>query len=263
MVRTMTTGRRATPRHVLIAATLRQRIADGTYPRGGRLPSEAQLCEEFGTSRGPVRQAVETLRQEGAVTVSRGVAPVVRDAVPAHPFQSLVSFTEWAVSLGRTPGQRTLELGRARADGAIASRLEIEVGEPVVSLLRLRSMDGVAMMLERSSFPLDVGRHLFEPSFDPDAGSVYRHLRASGVDLSQGVHVIDAIGADAVDAEALDIAVGAPLLRVQRTVRGRDDRPLEAADDRYLPGLAAVSIENTAERRSSTLTMFTPDSHTA
>lgn len=251
------------PRHAQIAQSLRERIAAGIYPVGGRLPSEAQLCEEFGTSRGPVRQAVETLRQEGAVNVTRGAAPIVRESVPSHPFQSLVSFTEWALSLGREPGQRTLELGRSRAEPDVAARLGLAVGDPVVTVLRLRSMDAVAMMLERSTFPVDVGRHLFDPDFDPDTGSIYRHLRSSGVDLFEGVHVIDAVGADAKDAEALAVAVGAPLLRVCRTVRGRHGRVLEAADDRYLPGLAAVSIENTAERRSSMLSMLVPDSHPA
>lgn len=231
-------------------------MADGTYPIGSKLPSEAALCAEFGTSRGPVRQALETLRSEGRIAVSRGAAPrVIEVDAPSHPFHSLVSFTEWARSLGREPGQRTVSLARVKASTKAAAALRIDEGESVVEVLRLRSMDGVAMMVERSTFPLEVGRHLFDVDFDPDAGSIYQHLTDRGVDLFAGSHTIDAIGAQEVDADLLKVEVGSPLLRVRRTVSTRAGVPVEVADDRYLPGLAAVSITNTTDRHSSNLSI--------
>ena len=49
-----------------------RRITDGDWPPGFQLPSEAELCREFGTSRGPIRQALAFLRSEGAVTGGTG-----------------------------------------------------------------------------------------------------------------------------------------------------------------------------------------------
>ena len=55
-------GRMATD----VASLLRERISTGEMPPGERL-REVQLCEEFGVSRTPVREAFRTLAAEGLV----------------------------------------------------------------------------------------------------------------------------------------------------------------------------------------------------
>ncbi|MBW8487484.1 GntR family transcriptional regulator [Actinomadura parmotrematis] len=58
------------PLYVQLAAVLRRRIQDGTYPEGKRIPSSAELAEEFGLARPTVVKAVGLLKDEGLV---RGV----------------------------------------------------------------------------------------------------------------------------------------------------------------------------------------------
>lgn len=48
----------------LISAQIRARILDGTFPPGYQL-GEAKLAEQMGVSRGPVREALQRLVQEG------------------------------------------------------------------------------------------------------------------------------------------------------------------------------------------------------
>ncbi|WP_326595456.1 GntR family transcriptional regulator [Streptomyces sp. NBC_01803] len=48
----------------LILDQLRERIVDGTFPAGSQV-AEAQLAATFGISRGPVREALQRLIQEG------------------------------------------------------------------------------------------------------------------------------------------------------------------------------------------------------
>ena len=55
-----------------LAAILRARIADGTIPPGGVLPSEKQLEQEFGIARGTARKAIALLRDEGLVVTVAG-----------------------------------------------------------------------------------------------------------------------------------------------------------------------------------------------
>lgn len=62
-----------------IATTVRGRIAEGEYPPGTRLPSEAQMIAEYGVSRPVVRQAIAALRAEGIVTVQHGKGAWVRE----------------------------------------------------------------------------------------------------------------------------------------------------------------------------------------
>jgi DNA-binding GntR family transcriptional regulator len=69
--------RPGTPRYVQLAELLRQRIADGTYPVGSRMPTEIDLMEESGYSRDTVRSAVKLLSGSGWVTVTHGLGTYV------------------------------------------------------------------------------------------------------------------------------------------------------------------------------------------
>ncbi|MFH8452744.1 GntR family transcriptional regulator [Streptomyces fungicidicus] len=66
-----------------IADALRERIRSGELRAGERLPTQAELAEEFGVERGTVRQALRVLQQDGLLSnVSKGSPP--RIAEPAH-----------------------------------------------------------------------------------------------------------------------------------------------------------------------------------
>lgn len=50
-----------------VLATLGRRIVSGHYPVGSTLPTEAQLCDEFGVSRTAMREAIKMLTAKGLV----------------------------------------------------------------------------------------------------------------------------------------------------------------------------------------------------
>lgn len=242
--------------HAKVAAVLRRRIVDGDLAVGDPMPSEAALVAEFGASRGTVRQALATLRTEGLIGGGQGRPPVVRQATPGQPFETFLSFTAWAEESGRKPGQRTVEIARRAASTHAADALGLAPGDPVIEVLRLRFLDDEPAMLERSTFVEHVGRLLFD--MDPDAGSLYAHLTACGVDLHDAQHTIDAIGADETDAELLAVEPGSPLLRERREVTSRTGEPLEYADDRYRPDRATFTIRNSRNGSGVVRDLHTP-----
>jgi GntR family transcriptional regulator len=228
--------------HRLIAEELRGTVLSGERQIGDSIPSEAQLAEAWGVSRGPVRQALATLRADGIIGGGPGKPAVVRARKLSQSFETFLSFSRWVTAVGGTPGQRTIEIAKRPASTEVADALHLEVGSPVVQLVRLRLLDGEPTMVERTSFVEPVGRLLFD--FDCDSGSIYSHLTEHGADLSYGRHVIDAVSADAVDAGLLDIPLGAPLLR-ERRLAGNDAGELyEYSDDHYRPEIVTFSIEN-------------------
>ncbi|GII03846.1 GntR family transcriptional regulator [Planobispora takensis] len=237
--------------HERVASDLRRRISSGELPLGSAVPSESQLCEQWGASRGPIRQALATLRAEGLIGGGRGKPPVVRSRTMPQPFETFLSFSRWAAMTGRTPGQRTLEIARRPASPEACDALGLEEGEPVVQLLRLRLLDGVPAMVERTTFTWPVGRLLFD--FDCDSGSVFAYLSERGVDLSTARHVIDAIVADETDAELLTVRAGAPLLRERRRTASADGEPVEYSDDRYRPDIVSFTIDNSQQAHPALL----------
>ncbi|MEU3614301.1 GntR family transcriptional regulator [Streptomyces sp. NPDC006872] len=75
-------SRRASPQE--IADVLRERIRAGDLKAGDRLPTQAELADEFGVERGTVRQALRILQEDGLLTnVSKGSPP--RIAQPPEP----------------------------------------------------------------------------------------------------------------------------------------------------------------------------------
>lgn len=226
--------------HELIATYLRKEISSARLAPGDALPSEAELTRQFATSRGPVRQAMATLRSEGLISSGRGRRSVVLESVPAQPFDVLWSFTQWCQESGVTPGQRTQWVMRQPADAHTAAALDIDDGDPVVRVLRVRTIDGEPVMLERLVYPLEFGRHVL--AFDTDAGSIYQHLTDSGVDIHHATRTIDAAAATGEDADLLGIAEGAPLLRIHRRAFTREGRPIEASVDSYRPERVTFSL---------------------
>lgn len=230
--------------HERIANELRRRIAGGELRSGEPMPSENQLCTAYGVSRGTVRQALAALRAEGAIGGGRGKPPVVRPPMLTQDFAELVSFSAWATALGRTPGQRTLELARRPASVQAVDALGLADGEPVIELLRIRTLDGDPVMVERTCFVEPVGRRLFD--FDADRGSIYAHLRSSGVDLARARQTVDAVAASEHDAELLEVEVGIPLLRVRRSTTDTAGEPIEWSDDRYRGDAMSFTLESSS-----------------
>lgn len=226
-----------------IAAYLRSSIREGELVPGDPLPSEAELCRRFESARGTVRQAIALLRSEGLISSGQGRRSRVLDHRPTQSFDDIFSFTQWCLTAGVTPGQQTQWVTRKPADPRLAAHLEIPDGAQVVSVFRLRLMDGCPAMIERLNYPFEFGRHLL--SFDTDSGSIYQHLLDCGVDIDTATRTIDAVPAEAEDAALLRVPEGAPLLRVRRRAFTTGGTPIEYSDDRYLHTKASFTINST------------------
>ncbi|MFD9950735.1 GntR family transcriptional regulator [Nonomuraea sp. NPDC059023] len=70
------------PRWQQVAAVIRQRIADGIYRPGSRVPSENDLMQEFGIARMTAHKVMRALREEGAIYTVRGLGSFVSQPEP-------------------------------------------------------------------------------------------------------------------------------------------------------------------------------------
>ncbi len=92
------------PLHAQLKTLIKEAIENGRLRPGDRLPTEQQLCREFGLSRTPVRQALQELVQDGLLVripgrgtfvAQRDVAPVKDGVVTLH----VVTEPGWASPL--------------------------------------------------------------------------------------------------------------------------------------------------------------------
>lgn len=230
-----------------IADDLRARIFSGQLAPGDIVPTEAELALQWGTSRGPIRNALAALRNEGLIVTTRGRPGRVRERKAHQAVDASIPFSRWAREIGAAPGAITQEVSLRRASAEKATQLGITTDDNVVDVLRLRLLDGRPTMLERLTYLEDVGRLLFDVNLDTVSITEYLNDRGHGYG---GVdHEIEAVAADDMDGRLLEVPVGSPLLRLRRISRDANGRVFEASDDRYLSEIVRFTVSASGRSR--------------
>jgi GntR family transcriptional regulator len=216
------------PKHLQLKDLLGRQIAEALHP-GDPIASERDLAEAHGLSRMTVRQAINALVADGRLERRLGRGTFV--AQPKMDVQiRLVGFTEDMRRRGMTASSRTLSFERIQASMALADQLEIESGDPVVRLVRLRYADDIPMAIERTHIPERLVPGLIEAGVP---ASLYRHLADEyGVTLTWGEQQIEAAVTSAEDAPLLGIRPdGVVLVMSRRSFAG--DVQVEYATSSY------------------------------
>lgn len=224
---------------------LLSRIATGRIPPGSKLPPEPELAEELGVSRPTLREALRSLEEDGFVTRTRGAGtyathrPRLRNNLDVN-----FGVTEAIRAAGMKPGTSQSAVHTGGADDDEASALDLQPGDPVVRLERLRTADGEPVVLstdvvsaarlaaaELTSMPLD--------------GSVYELLERHDTPVEHGVVTVEPAKAGRALAKRLGVRSGALLLYLRQVDYGREGEPLLLSHEHHL----AEAFEFTVVRR--------------
>ncbi|HEX7658299.1 MAG TPA: GntR family transcriptional regulator [Pseudonocardiaceae bacterium] len=231
------------PLHEWIAGDLRAAIARGDYPPGTQLPTESALVSRYGAARGTVRTALQTLTSEGLLASRRGTPRIVLGTAVCQSFSELRSFAQWAHAMGHTPGGRFITRTLRSAVPAEAQALQIEADAEVAYTVRLRTLDGSPIFVERCVYPTWLADVVM--ALDRDCASVTAEIaRLTGIELASGTHTFDVARADDLDARLLGVAVNDPLLRRRGITRKTDGVPCDYTEDRYIEGSASFTLHN-------------------
>jgi GntR family transcriptional regulator len=219
--------------HGQIEDWLADEIASGRLRPGDRLPTEQDLAAWLGVSRMTLRHALGELAQRGLVTrtVGRTGGTFVAEPKLVQDLTVLAGFSEQLRRHGLVAGARVLAATEIPASPAAAAALEIEVGEAVYEVRRLRLAGGQPILIEHSLFPARHCPGLLESRLD---GSLYELLEQNyGQRPHRAKESLEPVTAGVREAEALGVAEGAPLMLVERTAYARSGTPLEFAHDLF------------------------------
>jgi len=136
-----------------IASRLQHDIGAGTYQPGARLPTEAELSQQFSVNRHTVRRALEELSRSGLVRVEQGRGSFVAEDVLEYAVAPRTRFSEWIRRHNKEPSGRVLQLLETVADRQVANGLGIRTGGRVVLLERLGYADERPVGLTSHYFP--------------------------------------------------------------------------------------------------------------
>jgi GntR family transcriptional regulator len=232
-----------TPRYRTIEQAIRQRLAK-LLP-GAELPSDAELCAEFGVSRMTARHAMNRLMQEGLVYRIPGRGTFVGEAPTHRRANSLLSFSNEMRRQGRTPSSRLL--GRALRAPAReeAARLQLKDGEKVLWLRRIRLADGQPIAVESARLNWRAAAAVL--AADLERESLHAVLVRAGCLPTRGRATITSEPASADDARWLKMRKGDPMLVERRLILDQQGRPLEFTESRYPANRYALDVDFVVE----------------
>jgi GntR family transcriptional regulator len=215
------------PRYYTIERALRNRVASlGPHDP---LPSDAQLCEEFGVSRMTARGAMQRLVHDGLVYRVPGRGTFVADPRANRTASHILSFSDEMRRLGRVPSSRIVERRRRPATPDEARRLG---ADEVYVLRRVRLGDGEPVALETAVFDAERVSGLL--AGDLEGVSIFATLAAGGFVPTAGRAALASEAATAEDAKLLAVKRGEPLLVERRLINDQDGAPLELTESRYV-----------------------------
>ncbi len=239
--------RGSVPASTQLAEALQAAIVQQRLPRGGRLPTERELIDRTGLSWVTVRAAMGLLERQGWLVRRQGLGTFVANPVRQELDSGVRTITEVLASSGITPQVEVL----SRHVGEAPQRIADILGISRVLRINRRFRDGdLPLALMTIYFPPGLGQAV-EPLISRAPGAETAHVMEStysmweqrlGVRIARARHEIRAAGASLEVAGALGVPLGSPVLVLERTSYGEDDRPLEVVEFHYRPERYRFSV---------------------
>ncbi len=220
---------KSAPLYQQIYDDIKGAIKDGTYKVDEKIPSEAELSEEYGVSRITVRRAIEDLCSDGYLTKMQGRGTFVgRPHLMRRLSQSKAtrSFSEICREAGVTPGAHLIEQQIVPVRPDEQEFFGLGPDALLIYVHRVRTADGLGVCDENMFVPYDDGRDLLtlpleDTSLFDAIEQATGHRPASNEDWN-----ITAVKATTDQASLLGISVGDPLLRTHVSFVDDEGRPV-------------------------------------
>jgi len=144
---------------------LGDRIYNGTYPPGSKLPNENELIKEFSISKVTLRSAYSKLEEHRLIQRRQGTGTYVTGNLNITDSRyQVIDFDDWISQQGYKPGFTQLDARIITTDILVASKLNIDPTSRSLRLEKIRSADGLPVIHSLCYLPLWV----FEDYFSED-----------------------------------------------------------------------------------------------
>jgi GntR family transcriptional regulator len=218
---------RGEPAYLRIRKDMLQKISSGIYKHGDFIPSEQKLCDSYGVSRTTIRMTINSLIEDGYMTIVRGRGTKITSTKLRCSLSNVMSFTDALNQQGMKTSLREVRIQKVLPPADVAKKLGIQADEPVFEIYRVRDADDEPISMHYSYIPCK-----YLPDYDQELflefQSLYRLLEERyNIQIQVSEDNISALKASKEEAKVLKLNVNDPVLFIERCAYDVNDRIIE------------------------------------
>jgi GntR family transcriptional regulator len=243
------------PYYIQLMDILKEKVLQKAWVPGDQIPGEQDLCELYRVSRTVVRQALRELELEGVVSRRKGKGTFISPPkISEGLVQKLTGFYQDMVERGLKPVTKVLHHMVSPSNEKVARFLNIQPGEKVIDIQRLRYINDEPIQLVTTYIPFEVCPGL--ANVDLTNRSLYEYMeKEGGVTIAKGRRYIEAVIANEAEAALLGIERGTPLLMLDSISFSDSGQPVEYYHALHRGDRSRFEVELLRIRESDTKTV--------
>ncbi len=194
---------------------LRDRILDGSIPKGTQMPTEQRLAEVFGVSRITAKRAMDELAAQQLVERRRGKGTHVTHQYQAEALTApITGMLQKLVSMGRSTRVKVLAVEEVIPPADLKKELNLADGEKAFKLIRVRSTDEGVPFAYYVSWTKGISKGFSKEELETSVRLDV--IRENGMELTRIEQNLGAASVTADVAYELEMKPGDPALTLLR-----------------------------------------------
>ena len=222
------------PLYFRVESLLRNKILNGQWEPGEKLPTEGALVKQFGVSIITIRRALSNLEQEGLIVRNRAIGTYVTDNIK---LTSKFVITNEVYNILQDAGQyevrdislEEIKLKDARNAAELREFFTLTNKDKISVLKRTRLLHGNPIYYLENYMPIEIAKNLSTKELEkkPLLNILKEKIHLT---IDHGVMYIEAIPADIDVAEILKTQIFEPLMLRQLRYWIQGGKPLQIVD---------------------------------
>ena len=219
-------------KYELILGDIRKKIQNGSYMMNEKLPTEAQLCEQYQVSRITIKKAIDQLVYEGLVIKRRGAGTFVKGVSEykgqlENQMNGLFSQIDKSKIKSEVVEFQVIPAGRE-----IGEKLKIGPDDFVYYIIRFRNDGAQWKVLDFCYMPIDLIPGLKKEILYQ---SIYNYIEKTlGLKIQSAHRTISAKRPDEYDKKYLGIKNTDPVLSIEQVGYLDNGMPFEYSDQHHI-----------------------------
>ncbi|MFC0274825.1 GntR family transcriptional regulator [Metabacillus herbersteinensis] len=206
------------PLYYQIKEFIREKIDNGDWKSGDKIPNEVDLAKNFMVSRSTMRQAILELVNEGILTRKKGVGTFVSKPKFEGNFINF-SYPE-ELGTKHTP----ISIKAIEGTSGKFKVLNLKDHENVYEIIRLRFFNEEPAAIEKSYVPVRLVPDLLENNLDGKLNDLI--TKKYGIKMTRYKNYIEPVLLDSYEAKVLEVEQNQPALKITKLLMTPQGTPV-------------------------------------